>query len=93
MMLALSVFFSEHVNSLLPNRTAPYSCQGRSSISDCKEEPDHYYKKVSDGRQGGLRFPGRKEMLSLFGRGMDRGGWLIVDRSTACFLCLSLEAV
>ncbi|KAJ6654357.1 hypothetical protein lerEdw1_006950 [Lerista edwardsae] len=37
---------SEHVNSLLPNRTAPHSCQGRNSISDCKEEPDHYYKKL-----------------------------------------------
>lgn len=36
----------EHVNSLLPNRTAPFSCQGRNSISDCKEEPDHYYKKL-----------------------------------------------
>lgn len=40
--------FSEHLNSLLPNRTAPYSCQRRNSVSDCKEEPDHYYKKVSD---------------------------------------------
>ncbi|XP_066483559.1 protein phosphatase 1 regulatory subunit 12C isoform X2 [Tiliqua scincoides] len=37
---------SEHLNSLLPNRTVPYSCQRRSSVSDCKEEPDPYYKKL-----------------------------------------------
>ncbi|XP_044303797.1 protein phosphatase 1 regulatory subunit 12C isoform X4 [Varanus komodoensis] len=38
---------SEHLNSLLPNRTAPYGCQRQSSASSvCKEEPDHYYKKL-----------------------------------------------
>ncbi|XP_008116678.1 protein phosphatase 1 regulatory subunit 12C isoform X2 [Anolis carolinensis] len=38
---------SEHLNNLLPNRTAPYSCQRRNSASSgCKEEPDHYYKKL-----------------------------------------------
>ncbi|XP_042328773.1 protein phosphatase 1 regulatory subunit 12C isoform X2 [Sceloporus undulatus] len=38
---------SEHLNSLLPNRTAPYSCQRLNSASSgCKEEPDHYYKKL-----------------------------------------------
>ncbi|KAL8176766.1 UNVERIFIED_CONTAM: hypothetical protein K2H54_038427 [Gekko kuhli] len=35
---------SEHVNSVLPNRTAP--CQRRNSASHCKEEPDTYYKKL-----------------------------------------------
>ncbi|XP_054848926.1 protein phosphatase 1 regulatory subunit 12C isoform X2 [Eublepharis macularius] len=37
---------SEHLNSVLPNRTAPYSCQSRNSALGCKEEPDHYYKKL-----------------------------------------------
>ncbi|XP_077169067.1 protein phosphatase 1 regulatory subunit 12C isoform X2 [Paroedura picta] len=35
---------SEHVNSVLPNRTAP--CPRRNSASGCKEEPDAYYKKL-----------------------------------------------
>nr|XP_056719624.1 protein phosphatase 1 regulatory subunit 12C isoform X2 [Euleptes europaea] len=35
---------SEHMNSVLPNRTAP--CQRRNSASGCKEEPDNYYKKL-----------------------------------------------
>ncbi|XP_061444474.1 protein phosphatase 1 regulatory subunit 12C isoform X2 [Rhineura floridana] len=39
---------SEHLNSILSNRTAPYSCQSRNSALCCKEEPDHYYKKVCD---------------------------------------------
>ncbi|XP_077773205.1 protein phosphatase 1 regulatory subunit 12C isoform X4 [Podarcis muralis] len=37
---------SEHLNSVLSNRTAPYSCQRQNSNLGCKEEPDHYYKKL-----------------------------------------------
>ncbi|XP_062994583.1 protein phosphatase 1 regulatory subunit 12C isoform X2 [Elgaria multicarinata webbii] len=38
---------SEHLNSLLPNRTAPYACQRQNSASSVyREEPDHYYKKL-----------------------------------------------
>ncbi|XP_048373040.1 protein phosphatase 1 regulatory subunit 12C isoform X5 [Sphaerodactylus townsendi] len=35
---------SEHMNSVLPNRTAP--CQRRNSLSGCREEPDNYYTKL-----------------------------------------------
>ncbi|XP_072832834.2 protein phosphatase 1 regulatory subunit 12C isoform X7 [Pogona vitticeps] len=43
----LSGHGSEHLNSVLPNRMASYSCQRRNSASlSCKEEPDHYYKKL-----------------------------------------------
>lgn len=43
----LSGHGSEHLNSVLPNRMAAYSCQRRNSASlGCKEEPDHYYKKL-----------------------------------------------
>ncbi|XP_025024177.1 protein phosphatase 1 regulatory subunit 12C isoform X4 [Python bivittatus] len=42
-----SVHSSDHLNSLLPNRTAPSSCQrGSSVLSGCREEPDNYYKKL-----------------------------------------------
>ncbi|XP_063157262.1 protein phosphatase 1 regulatory subunit 12C isoform X2 [Candoia aspera] len=42
-----SVHSSDHLNSLLPNRTAPSSCQrGSSALSGCREEPDNYYKKL-----------------------------------------------
>ncbi|XP_033024768.1 protein phosphatase 1 regulatory subunit 12C isoform X3 [Lacerta agilis] len=37
---------SGHLNSVLSNRTAPYSCQRQNSNLGCKEEPDHYYKKL-----------------------------------------------
>ncbi|XP_053117143.1 protein phosphatase 1 regulatory subunit 12C isoform X2 [Hemicordylus capensis] len=37
---------SEHLNSLLPNRTASYSCQQRNGASSCREEPDNYYKNL-----------------------------------------------
>ncbi|KAM3822463.1 LOW QUALITY PROTEIN: protein phosphatase 1 regulatory subunit 12C [Vipera latastei] len=42
-----SVHSSDHLNSLLPNRTAPPGCQrGNSVPSGCREEPDSYYKKL-----------------------------------------------
>ncbi|XP_039191074.1 protein phosphatase 1 regulatory subunit 12C isoform X1 [Crotalus tigris] len=42
-----SVHSSDHLNSLLPNRTAPSGCQrGSSAPSGCREEPDNYYKKL-----------------------------------------------
>ncbi|KAL7990003.1 hypothetical protein Chor_012669 [Crotalus horridus] len=42
-----SVHSSDHLNSLLPNRTAPSCCQrGSSTPSGCREEPDNYYKKL-----------------------------------------------
>ncbi|XP_034279095.1 protein phosphatase 1 regulatory subunit 12C isoform X2 [Pantherophis guttatus] len=42
-----SVHSSDHLNSLLPNRTAPPGCQrGNSALSGCREEPDNYYKKL-----------------------------------------------
>ncbi|XP_026533214.1 protein phosphatase 1 regulatory subunit 12C [Notechis scutatus] len=42
-----SVHSSDHLNSLLPNRTAPPGCQrGNSAPSGCREEPDNYYKKL-----------------------------------------------
>ncbi|ETE64673.1 Protein phosphatase 1 regulatory subunit 12C, partial [Ophiophagus hannah] len=45
--LPLLLLFSDHLNSLLPNRTAPPGCQrGNSAPSGCKEEPDNYYKKL-----------------------------------------------
>ncbi|KAL7977418.1 hypothetical protein Chor_009367, partial [Crotalus horridus] len=45
--LLLLLLFSDHLNSLLPNRTAPSGCQrGSSAPSGCREEPDNYYKKL-----------------------------------------------
>ncbi|XP_058037765.1 protein phosphatase 1 regulatory subunit 12C isoform X2 [Ahaetulla prasina] len=42
-----SVHSSDHLNSLLPNRTAPPGCQrGNSVLPGCREEPDNYYKKL-----------------------------------------------
>ncbi|XP_032091512.1 protein phosphatase 1 regulatory subunit 12C isoform X1 [Thamnophis elegans] len=42
-----SMHSSDHLNSLLPNRTAPPGGQrGNSTLSGCREEPDNYYKKL-----------------------------------------------
>uniref|UniRef100_A0A8D2Q6E6 cGMP-dependent protein kinase interacting domain-containing protein n=1 Tax=Varanus komodoensis TaxID=61221 RepID=A0A8D2Q6E6_VARKO len=72
-----SLLFSEHLNSLLPNRTAPYGCQRQSSASSvCKEEPDHYYKKVSAWHPGHLGSVGGREAAG--GRIQTFSVWLFV---------------
>ncbi|XP_032091513.1 protein phosphatase 1 regulatory subunit 12C isoform X2 [Thamnophis elegans] len=55
-----SMHSSDHLNSLLPNRTAPPGGQrGNSTLSGCREEPDNYYKKRQE------RFAERPALLEL----------------------------